>query len=168
MPAAAQSQSAHSLVELAEVLALAVSNTPPHISALCRALGVSERTLRKEFHKTYGITPCRRLRLLRLTRARSALQAADCRFVTVTGIATSFGFVELGRFSVEYRKMFGESPSQTLQRAPPDRTAAGSGSLRGEFYAEGGDLSAAVMAESRFRRISQSEDERRDIQSTPT
>jgi AraC-like DNA-binding protein len=68
MPTAAQSQSAHSLVELAEVLALAVSNTPPHISALCRALGVSERTLRKEFHKTYGITPCRRLRLLRLTR----------------------------------------------------------------------------------------------------
>jgi hypothetical protein len=28
-----------------------------------------------------------------------------------------FGFVELGRFSVEYRKVFGESPSQTLCRA---------------------------------------------------
>jgi len=36
--------------------------------------------------------------------------------VTVTEIATSFGFVELGRFSVEYRKVFGESPSETLGR----------------------------------------------------
>jgi hypothetical protein len=28
--------------------------------------------------------------------------------------------VELGRFSVEYRKTFGESPSRTLQRANSD------------------------------------------------
>jgi transcriptional regulator GlxA family with amidase domain len=43
--------------------------------------------------------------------------AADGQVVTVTEIATGFGFVELGRFSVEYRKMFGESPSKTLQRS---------------------------------------------------
>jgi AraC-like DNA-binding protein len=40
-----------------------------------------------------------------------------CKLVTVTEIATGFGFVELGRFSVEYRKIFGESPSQTLHQA---------------------------------------------------
>ena len=37
--------------------------------------------------------------------------------VTVTEIATALGFVELGRFSVEYRKAFGESPSETLRQA---------------------------------------------------
>jgi AraC-like DNA-binding protein len=37
--------------------------------------------------------------------------------VTVKEIATGFGFLELGRFSVEYRKVFGESPSQTLHGA---------------------------------------------------
>ena len=37
--------------------------------------------------------------------------------VTVTEIATLFGFAELGRFSVEYRAVFGESPSVTLRRA---------------------------------------------------
>jgi len=36
--------------------------------------------------------------------------------VTVAKIATRFGFTELGRFSVEYREMFGESPSTTLHQ----------------------------------------------------
>jgi AraC-like DNA-binding protein len=39
------------------------------------------------------------------------------RSATVTEIATGLGFVELGRFSVEYRRMFGESPSETLHRS---------------------------------------------------
>jgi transcriptional regulator GlxA family with amidase domain len=116
------------LVERAEKLALADLDEPFHISALCRALAVSERTLRKAFHRTYGVPPCRRLRMLRLSQARRALLSADGKFATVTGIATSFGFVELGRFSVEYRKTFGESPSQTLQRTSPAGTPAVSGS----------------------------------------
>jgi AraC-like DNA-binding protein len=57
--------------------------------------------------------------MLRLAQARRALLSADSRRITVTEIATCFGFVELGRFSVEYRKMFGESPSQTLHYAFP-------------------------------------------------
>jgi len=111
----------HVLVERAEKLALADLDEPLHISALCRALTVSERTLRKAFHRIHGVPPCRHLRMLRLSQARRALLFADGNLVTVTEIATSFGFVELGRFSVEYRRAFGESPSQTLQRASPDR-----------------------------------------------
>jgi hypothetical protein len=34
----------------------------------------------------------------------------------VTGIATEFGFFELGRFAVRYRERFGEKPSETLAR----------------------------------------------------
>ena len=112
----------HDLVERAEALALADPDEPLHISALCRSLAVSERTLRKAFHKTHGVPPCRHLRMSRLSQARRALLCADGNFVTVTEVATSFGFVELGRFSVEYRKTFGESPSQTLCRASPTET----------------------------------------------
>ena len=36
----------------------------------------------------------------------------------VTAIAAALGFTEIGRFSVRYRELFGESPSQTLQRRP--------------------------------------------------
>ena len=106
----------HELVEQAERLALANLQTPLDMPTLCRALAVSERTLRKAFQKSRGLPPCRRLRMLRLSGARQGLLLARSRCVTVTEIATSFGFVELGRFSVEYRKMFGESPSETLGR----------------------------------------------------
>jgi transcriptional regulator GlxA family with amidase domain len=112
------------LVEEAELLALADIDEPLHISALCLALAVSERTLRKAFHQIHGLPPCRHLRMLRLSRARRALLSADCELTTVTEIATRFGFVELGRFSVEYRKLFGESPSQTLSRASLPTTPA--------------------------------------------
>src|ERR1700730_2259282 len=118
IPSTRQSKPSRNLVEEAERLALADVDEPLHISALCRALAVSERTLRKAFHKIHGLPPCRLLRMLRLSQARRALLSADCTLVTVTEIATRFGFVELGRFSVEYRKVFGESPSQTLHRAP--------------------------------------------------
>jgi AraC-like DNA-binding protein len=107
------------LVERAEKLALASPDEPLHITALCRALEVSERTLRKAFHSTHGSPPCRHLRMLRLYRARRALLSASGDRATVTAIATEFGFLELGRFSVEYRAIFGESPSKTLSRARP-------------------------------------------------
>jgi AraC-like DNA-binding protein len=47
--------------------------------------------------------------------------SADATLAKVTEIAMSFGFAELGRFSVEYKKAFGESPSQTLYRTPQTR-----------------------------------------------
>jgi transcriptional regulator GlxA family with amidase domain len=122
-PFAGQDETSRQLVEEAEQLALSDTSEPLHISALCVALAVSERTLRKAFHAIHGLPPCRHLRMLRLSRARRALLGANCELTTVTEIATNFGFVELGRFSVEYRKLFGESPSQTLSRAslPPTR-----------------------------------------------
>jgi AraC-like DNA-binding protein len=118
-PFTPESDPCNNLVEQGERLALAHLDEPLHISALCRTLAVSERTLRKAFHKIHGLPPCRYLRMLRLAQARRALLSADSRRVTVTEIATGFGFVELGRFSVEYRKVFGETPSQTLHHAFP-------------------------------------------------
>jgi hypothetical protein len=49
---------------------------------------------------------------------------------TVTSNANDHGFAELGRFAVEYRKLFGESPSATLLR-PHDARRAASGHIVG-------------------------------------
>jgi len=46
---------------------------------------------------------------------------ADPATATVTRLATDHGFWELGRFSVAYRALFGESPSESLRRPADDR-----------------------------------------------
>ena len=104
------------LVEQAERLVLADLHAPLKIAALCRALAISERNLRKAFCRIRGLPPHRCLQMLRLSRVRRALMSAGGQSLTVTEIATGLGFVELGRFSVEYRKMFGESPSGQAAR----------------------------------------------------
>ena len=118
---ATRKRQASQLVQQAEDLALASLDEPLHVSALCHVMGVSERALRNAFHRMHGVPPCRHLRMLRLSNARRALLSADRTIAKVTEIAMSFGFAELGRFSVEYKKAFGESPSQTLYRTPQAR-----------------------------------------------
>lgn len=82
---------------------------------VCEAVGVSQRTLGYAFQKTIGIAPMTYFRARRFTAARKALlRAGRMGRQTVTAIAMEFGFWHLGRFSVEYRSRFGESPSESL------------------------------------------------------
>jgi hypothetical protein len=53
---------------------------------------------------------------------RSALRRADPETASVAEIARDHQFLELGRFAVVYRTVFGEMPSSTL-RSPRIKTA---------------------------------------------
>jgi len=97
---------------------------PVYLSEICAATGVSESTLRRCCHEHLGMGPVRYLWLRRMSLVRAALMRADPATTTVTDIATDHGFWELGRFSVEYRTLFGESPSAALRRPPADRRIA--------------------------------------------
>jgi len=88
-----------------------------YLPEVCSAVGVSERTLRSYCHDAFGMGPIRYLWLRRMHLARRALLQADPVSASVTKVATDYGFWELGRFSVEYRSLFGESPSASLQRS---------------------------------------------------
>lgn len=95
---------------------------PIYIPEICRAIRVSERSLRACCQEHLGMSPKRYLLLRRMQLARRALRTAEPSATTVTEVAMRCGFWQLGRFAVEYRTLFGESPSATLRRpadAPP-------------------------------------------------
>lgn len=87
-----------------------------YMPQLCAAIGVSGRTLRLCCQEHLGTSPKRYLYLRRMTLARRALRAADTTKTSVTEVAMRLGFWELGRFAVQYKSLFGESPSTTLRQ----------------------------------------------------
>jgi AraC family transcriptional regulator, ethanolamine operon transcriptional activator len=105
------------IVERIEEIALEQTDEPLHIDDICSVAGVSQRTLRNAFQMVYGSSPYRHLRTMRMSEARKALLSPASSRQTVTQVAMHFGFLELGRFAVEYREAFGECPSATLRRA---------------------------------------------------
>ena len=78
------------------------------------ASGVPGRTLFRHFKDYRGISPIGYLRMARFKRVREALQQAEPE-EDVSEIAVRWGFEHLGRFAVDYRKRFGERPSETLK-----------------------------------------------------
>jgi AraC-like DNA-binding protein len=93
---------------------------PLYLTEICAGIGVAERTLRAACDEHLGMGPIRFLTLRRMHLAWRALLSADAATTNVTRIVTDHGFWELGRFSVAYRTLFGESPSETLRR-PAER-----------------------------------------------
>jgi AraC-like DNA-binding protein len=85
--------------------------TIPEIVAASRVPG---RTLFKHFKHYHGLSPMAYVRMARYQKVRERLERAGPD-EQVSEIAIGLGFEHLGRFAVEYRKRFGESPSETLR-----------------------------------------------------
>jgi transcriptional regulator GlxA family with amidase domain len=115
--------SPHEIVERAEDYLRAQIGTRVSLSMLCRVVGVSERSLRNAFYRVRGMSPKRCILADRLQDVRRALSSADGGRTTVTGVATYYGFYELGRFARSYRAAFGEAPSETLRGTTPKSAA---------------------------------------------
>ena len=86
------------------------------MTALCRELGARERTIYLGFQERFGLSPYAYLTILRMEAARTRLLSAPPG-TRVTDIVFGLGIGHLGRFSTEYRRRFGESPSATLSRS---------------------------------------------------
>lgn len=84
------------------------------VEDLVTITGVSPRCLFEGFKKFRNTTPMRYLQQLRLAKVRQALSRPN-QSKTVTEVALESGFSQLGRFSVMYKDVFGESPSTTLK-----------------------------------------------------
>lgn len=89
---------------------------PVYLDDLSNALGLSHRGVENLFQDLLGINPLTYLNRQRLHGVRRALLHAGPGPGTVKRIAYDWGFVHLGRFARDYRRLFGEGPSETLAR----------------------------------------------------
>ena len=86
------------------------------LSDTAKHLGVSQRTLEYTFKQNLGMTPKSYLQILRLHAIRDELKLADPRVTKVSDIALKYAFFHMGHFASEYKKLFGESPVETLKK----------------------------------------------------
>ena len=90
---------------------------PLRMTGVAREVGVGLRTLQKAFLAYRSRSPGAVLKRLRLERARARLTQEPG--VSVRDAAECSGLGHMGRFSIDYRRAFGESPSETGRRALP-------------------------------------------------
>jgi AraC-like DNA-binding protein len=74
------------------------------------------RTFYYNFRRYTGFTPSQYIKNLRLAMVRKLLKRGNPNVGEVKNIAYQFGFRHMGQFAMDYRKLFGETPSETLKQ----------------------------------------------------
>ena len=105
----------HAIVSRAQEYMREHVEEPLTVEDLCRVLGVSRRTLQYSFQEVLQLNPVSYLRAMRLNGVRRMLKSADPGRQSVQDIAARWGFWHLSHFANDYRRMFGELPSETLR-----------------------------------------------------
>lgn len=83
------------------------------VHELCTQLGTSRRALQDCFRRSMDLTPKTYLRAFGLNAVRRELQRPGC--TGVGDVATRHGFWHLSQFATDYKRLFGELPSETLR-----------------------------------------------------
>lgn len=86
------------------------------ICDICRASSTSIRTLQRVFLEELGISPKRYIKLAKLAQVQKQLTRQGDP-LPIGEIAHSWGFWHLGQFAQDYRREFGELPSETRRNA---------------------------------------------------
>lgn len=109
--------SRHDVLDRVDRLLESRSAEPVYVADLCAATGLPERTLRYVLVEQYGTSPIRLLRNRRLCQLRRALlgsaEPAEC----LASLAARHGFWHMGTLAADYRRLFGELPSETRRAA---------------------------------------------------
>jgi len=84
---------------------------------ICEHTKCSQRTLEKCFSNRFGVTPKKYIKCLRLAEVNKGLQNFDaCGYDSIIELAGINGFWHMGQFAADYRLIYGELPSDTLNR----------------------------------------------------
>ena len=85
------------------------------VREVCEVSGASWRTLDYAFKERFGVSPKAYLRTRQLNAVRKDLRASGPGEYTVRDVAARWGFWHMSQFAADYRKLFGELPSDTLR-----------------------------------------------------
>jgi len=84
---------------------------------LCQHANCSQRTLEKGFIKRFGVTPKKYIKYLRLSQVYRGLRDFESQGCdSIIELASIHGFWHMGQFAADYRRTYGELPSNTLTR----------------------------------------------------
>ncbi len=89
-------------------------NPTSNLEQLCRIANVSERTLQYAFKDQYGITPTTFVKRWNLNTIRRQLLLAHPDETKVNNICMEFNISHQSQFATDYKKIFAELPSDTL------------------------------------------------------
>lgn len=84
---------------------------------LCSVAKASPRTVQRTFNSRFGVTPKEYIQAQRLNQVHRDLLEAKSRRGKVSDIANRWGFWHMGQFASDYRRFYGELPSETLTKS---------------------------------------------------
>lgn len=105
------------IVKKVRELTLAQYCDPLTIGDICIKLNISRRSLNHAFQQVLGITPVAYMRNIRLHKIRAELQYKSGQINNIACVASHWGFWHMSLFARYYRELFGECPSETLERS---------------------------------------------------
>ena len=95
-----------------------IKTTPQKHSSFivfCSETGINERTLQRAFLDQYGISPKSYAQAYHLNNVYKTLIKSNPKSTSISEIANRFGFRHMSQFAKDYRRQFGELPSETLK-----------------------------------------------------
>jgi AraC family ethanolamine operon transcriptional activator len=93
------------------------------IADMVEDLQVSKRTIQHGFKRYLGFTPKEYQQYIRLNGIRDTILSINDPKISLSEIAAKYNYFHLGHFSTEYKKFFGESPSETLRKVQCSRSS---------------------------------------------
>lgn len=98
--------------KIESILTNDITQPPPTIKELAREVAMSESKLKKIFKAVYGLPPYEYYQKQRMQKARVMLLSGD---YSVKDIGYTLGYANLSNFTLAFKKIFGQLPSEVLR-----------------------------------------------------
>jgi len=83
---------------------------------LCDYVASCERTLQYAVKSFTGLTPLEYVKAHKMNHVRDELLIKDPQNTTISEVALQYGFLHASQFTIDYKQLFGELPSETFSR----------------------------------------------------